>query len=235
MAQKLKEDVRKRIEDAALDTLLEKGVSDCDMRTIAKRASVTPGNLYRYFKNKDDIIQTLLSPIINALNNIIGEETAGLLSLNSPEIKLPLPTTGQSPTDYLQTLIEKPLTNAIIQLGALGRKQKKLMKILLDNSFMENEMHTWLMSIIINALNRCFVAVDFDKEQAKIMIKVFTLSFCEGVVQLLKSNLQVDEKDYECIVHCYIYMKLNGLSALIKQQLEIGSMQANPEVFINEN
>jgi AcrR family transcriptional regulator len=37
------------------------------MRTIAKKANVTTSNIYNYFKNKDEIFETILRPLINKL------------------------------------------------------------------------------------------------------------------------------------------------------------------------
>ena len=48
MAQILKEEVRIRIENAAINQLIKNGMHKTNMRDIAKEAGITPGNLYRF-------------------------------------------------------------------------------------------------------------------------------------------------------------------------------------------
>lgn len=67
--QYLKEEIRNRILDAALAEFKEKGFLDASMRSIAKNAGVALGNLYRYFKNKEQLFNTLMEP---AYNSIMG-------------------------------------------------------------------------------------------------------------------------------------------------------------------
>ncbi|WP_369255216.1 TetR/AcrR family transcriptional regulator [Geodermatophilus amargosae] len=52
MAQVLKQEVRARIEDAALRCFAEHGYPGTSIVTIATHAGVAPGNVYRYFRSK---------------------------------------------------------------------------------------------------------------------------------------------------------------------------------------
>ena len=53
--QTLKDDVRERIVDSAKAEFLEKGIDKASMRDIAAGSNMTVGNLYRYFKNKEEL------------------------------------------------------------------------------------------------------------------------------------------------------------------------------------
>ena len=55
MAQTLKEEVKSRIIEAAKAEFYDKGYEKASMRTIAKRAEMTVGNIYRYFENKEAV------------------------------------------------------------------------------------------------------------------------------------------------------------------------------------
>lgn len=46
---------------------MSKSYLDASMRTIAKKANVTTSNIYNYFKNKDEIFETILRPLVNKL------------------------------------------------------------------------------------------------------------------------------------------------------------------------
>lgn len=61
--QYLKDEVRNRIMTAALQEFKEKGYLDASMRKIASEAGVALGNVYRYFKNKEELFNELMEPV----------------------------------------------------------------------------------------------------------------------------------------------------------------------------
>jgi len=72
--QYLKENVRERIVTSALDEFAENGYNNSSMRSIAKRADVTVGNIYRYFKNKEDLLDVCLQPIIATIDEVVNSD-----------------------------------------------------------------------------------------------------------------------------------------------------------------
>ena len=71
MAQKLKDDVRLSIIKAAKEEFLEKGYKGASMRSIANKANMTVGNLYRYYKNKEDINLSIVAPTFRLIDSAI--------------------------------------------------------------------------------------------------------------------------------------------------------------------
>lgn len=69
--QYLKEDVRDAILGAAMKEFREKSFLEASMRSIAKTSGVTVGNIYRYFKNKDDLFNYIMDPVWNEVTNLI--------------------------------------------------------------------------------------------------------------------------------------------------------------------
>jgi AcrR family transcriptional regulator len=65
--------MRKRIYDAAIKEFSEKGFSRASMREIAKGAGMTVGNLYRYFKDKEALFYSVISPAYDSLMELVGE------------------------------------------------------------------------------------------------------------------------------------------------------------------
>lgn len=57
--QREKEEMRALILDAARSIFLEKGYQQTSIRTIAERIEYSPGTIYLYFKDKDDIFHAL--------------------------------------------------------------------------------------------------------------------------------------------------------------------------------
>lgn len=60
MAQYLKEHVRERIEAAALEVLARRGLKKTTMAEVALRASVSTGNIYRYFPDKEALFDAVM-------------------------------------------------------------------------------------------------------------------------------------------------------------------------------
>lgn len=55
MAQVLKEEVERRLQRAALEVFAHKGYRSATMADIAERAGSSVGNLYRYYRSKDEL------------------------------------------------------------------------------------------------------------------------------------------------------------------------------------
>lgn len=62
--QYIKETLRRKILETALTEFDEKGFDGASMRAIAEGSGTSLGNLYRYFKNKDDLYQSCLAPVL---------------------------------------------------------------------------------------------------------------------------------------------------------------------------
>ena len=54
--QELKVKVRTAIQSSALNEFLKKGYRDTSIRSIAQKAGITHGNIYRYFPNKKALL-----------------------------------------------------------------------------------------------------------------------------------------------------------------------------------
>lgn len=55
-----KPEVRARQLKAAAKEFIKKGYEQADLRTIAASAGNTVGNIYRYFKNKDELFKAVI-------------------------------------------------------------------------------------------------------------------------------------------------------------------------------
>lgn len=61
--QYLKEEIRNNIIAAAIKEFTERGYHSASMRVIAADAGAAIGNVYRYFKNKDELFNTIVEPV----------------------------------------------------------------------------------------------------------------------------------------------------------------------------
>lgn len=85
--QYLKEDIRDNIIEAALSEFVEKDYSGASMRGIAEKAEITVGNIYRYFKNKEDLLEHCLKPLFNELDTMIKKD---YLLEYGPDFEIPV-------------------------------------------------------------------------------------------------------------------------------------------------
>jgi AcrR family transcriptional regulator len=68
--QTLKDDIRLRIIAAARDEFFTAGFKQASTRQIIHRSGISNGNLYNYFKSKDDLLDAVVEPFIGFANDL---------------------------------------------------------------------------------------------------------------------------------------------------------------------
>lgn len=63
--QVLKRAVKEKIHDAALDLFYEKDFKSATMREIANRAEIPVGLIYTYYKNKEELFEDVVKPVLH--------------------------------------------------------------------------------------------------------------------------------------------------------------------------
>lgn len=81
MAQVLKDEIREKILAAALDEFYEQGYKPAAMRNIAANAQIPTGLIYSYYKNKANLFDAVLSPVLYDWEYVLtaGGKTGGHL------------------------------------------------------------------------------------------------------------------------------------------------------------
>lgn len=173
-----KEEIRERILHAARDEFYEKGYEGSNIRAIATIADITPGNIYRYFRNKEEILNAILDPFFVSLQTRFKENEDIPISSFSPK----------ELSDYLLYVLEE---------------YPKEIKLLLDNQginhirdFFIQHMYKRMIQdmgceeILARVLARNLVESTFaildeckgDKLQThRLLMKLFSLAFVESV------------------------------------------------------
>lgn len=67
----LRDDVRQRIWDAARDEFLEQGYDGASMRSIARQAGMTVGNIYLYFTSKEALFDAIVAGPVGQLSQLL--------------------------------------------------------------------------------------------------------------------------------------------------------------------
>ena len=231
MAQKLKEDLKEKIEQAALDIMLEKGIENCNMRSIAQKAGCTTGNLYRYFENKDRLIVSIIQPLMMKLNQLISDETEGTVRLMGYDFQLPEVEKGQKPSEYFTSAISDRMYNVLIKLGEEGRRHPKRMAILIDANSVNVKLIEWAIELFKTLFYACFEVKEEYRRQVDMLARVFTVSFCEGMIQLMREMDSLTQREYRQMTQTVIEMNLGGISSMIDKKTEEKIIIPKVEVF----
>lgn len=72
--QKLKQELKDKIIFEAKQAFLDKGFEKASMREIAKASGITVGNVYRYFKNKDELFYAVVGDAHKAITHIVESD-----------------------------------------------------------------------------------------------------------------------------------------------------------------
>jgi AcrR family transcriptional regulator len=75
-----RETVEALIMDAAMQVFSSGDFEEATMRSIAEKANVPTSNIYKYFRNKDDLYVTLVSTIVDRTNRELNMHLTGLSS-----------------------------------------------------------------------------------------------------------------------------------------------------------
>ncbi len=81
-----KEEVRNDILKAAKNEFIDKGYHNTSTRKIAKEAGVSVSNIYNYFDSKDEILKTVLKPLLSKIE--WGKSYLNNFDFNTGEIKV---------------------------------------------------------------------------------------------------------------------------------------------------
>ncbi|MCH5164575.1 MAG: TetR/AcrR family transcriptional regulator [Clostridiales bacterium] len=77
-----KDNVRRRIIEVGKEEYLENGFRGGNIKTIAEKAGVPVGNLYRYFDGKSGLLDAIVSPVYNEIPSIIDKLAHLFISQN---------------------------------------------------------------------------------------------------------------------------------------------------------
>lgn len=77
MLKKLAEEQLERLLEAGVEEFALHGLAGANMRTIAERAGISVGALYKYYENKEDFFRACLDRSLEALDRTLAEVASG--------------------------------------------------------------------------------------------------------------------------------------------------------------
>ena len=190
MPQVLKDDIKNKILETALNEFLTKGYLNTSMKGIALGAGIAVGNIYNYFKDKEELYAIIGKPVIFAIDRLLS-----------------------SPPETMDIAgIEKKL----IQFIDIYKGNEKVFIMLISNSRNTRfeRMRDNIVEKFAQAISRWknLINSGMEKTDGDIFIKAFAESYITGVVSILSEKIEEEDKllilyDYLSFMKDAIYKK----------------------------
>lgn len=192
MAQTLKEEVRQAIIDSAKQEFLEKGYKGASMRSIAKKSNMTVGNLYRYFKSKEDINLYIVAPTYRKIDTAIKSLTQNNISMETRVFNVK-PNTNE---------LKAVLDELVNQLVSIYDSNKSEFNILMIHSKLNENITAWFGDIINSLISQSFILDELSGEK-QILSKAYAESIFSGIKNLFKEN-ELASKQLKALLKTYL-------------------------------
>jgi AcrR family transcriptional regulator len=172
--QILKKKTREKIIQCAKMDFYQYGYEKSSLRRIAEKAGMTVGNLYRYFKNKEMLFETIIGPAVNKIHHLIKDEHSTLEN----EISMKYDKLIALIIEQLTSIIMESRIEFIILIDkSSGSKYENAIELLYQNMtdhLMEDHFHTLFKGD--------------ELKEAKPLARAVTISFFQGIFEILRSN-----------------------------------------------
>ena len=206
--QTLKDDVRDRIVDSAKKEFLKKGIEGSSMRNIAAGSKMTVGNLYRYFRNKEELNDFIVGETLGEINRLVMEKSQNTVSINDRNMDLNL-TVSQ----YIEVLDD--LADRLVDIY---RKHKIEFNILMMHSKLNDSITDWFADLIKHIIKSHYTLDEYDK-QIGILSHGYAVSVFAGIRDIFK-NANVKSDSLKNMIKVFFRSYINNLSADFGSLLE---------------
>lgn len=167
--QVLKEEVRNNILTSAKTLFYQKGYNNASIRDIAKKSGITVGNVYRYFQNKESVLDGIVYPVYAKIMEFIALSES---YIKAGENKTFEDFRNEVNHYILQITKEFRLELLILFKGTQGTKFEKTRGELI--SLIENRIYEGL-----------FKRVSMEDGEAVFFSKIVARSFLDSLIMVI--------------------------------------------------
>ncbi|HEY8463654.1 MAG TPA: TetR/AcrR family transcriptional regulator [Bacillota bacterium] len=188
--QILKDEIREKIENAAIEVFLEKGFIGASMQKVAARAGVSVSNIYNYFESKEKLFAMIVDPVNSQINQLLEK-------LLQYEI-------GKSFAD--RDFIAEFIRTIAIGVGMLIKKNRRQLLLVFDKSYGTKYEH--IKEKLIGFLEEHFInsLEEQPSESAAFIMHISATNLVEGILEIVRhyrSDAWVDSSLNE-FIRCHI-------------------------------
>lgn len=192
MPQVQKDEVRESIISSAKEEFLANGFSKASMRSIAEKSRMTVGNLYRYFKSKDELSDTIVSPTYMAIDALVKRISKGKIGLGMQGSDL------SCNTAELKEMLSE-ISEGLVDVYENHRTE---LRILMMGSKLNKELTDWFTAVIAELISLHF---PFDKTDERVITlsKCYAGSIFTGIKTIL-ANDSLETENLKNMVRIYL-------------------------------
>ena len=192
MVQVLKDSIRDSIIDAANREILKNGIDKASMRTIAANAHMTVGNVYRYFKNKDELILTIVDPVLKKIDSALMEITNQKISFENIDTQISY--------EEIISIIDLFADKLIV----IYHNHPLQLKIIMKEKVWLTRLEKWLSDLIKDLSRSWDNQVTYDS-----YYDTLANSICQGMFYAFV-NINNDE-ELKIVINKYLNNVISGL------------------------
>ena len=185
MAQKLKEETRQAIIAAAKEEFREKGYENASMRSIAEKADITAGNIYRYFQNKEELSRRIIAETSEDIDSILNSIRLSSFSMQ--------PRVFNMKTE--QSDLNKMMDELTVKLVALYFNKRSELNIFLNDPDLSGQVIDWFKDTISSLMWQNYMVTDLSKER-----QILSDAYAHAIFAGLKEIFRYDIDDKKMIV-----------------------------------
>lgn len=188
-----REQIKKIIFEAASDIMIEEGFEKLSIRKIADRIEYSPGVIYNYFKDKNQIVGLIISENLQRICNSILS-----LELQKKEPKAAL---KQGLINFAIVMLENQQQYKAIMLSGVNLR-------LFEEDNSETSKLRDLMIKVLNAGNKSGV-FDIQNEEITSMLLISAMF---GLINTIVQEKLKDELMQKMLIESYVEILVRGVS-----------------------
>ncbi len=191
MPQTLKDDVKERIVDAAKQEFMKNSYDKASMRVIAGKSKITVGNLYRYFKSKEDLNRFIVAPALEKIQNLV-------LDITNNQIDIMNPDSFDITTDQMRTMLDS-LADGVVDIYMQHRIE---VNILMMRTNINKYLTDWFSNAIAQIIGRNY-NIDPKSANVRLMADGYAVSIFTGFTTIFR-NSTVNTETLKRLVKIYM-------------------------------
>ena len=199
--QILKDDVRERIVDSAKKEFLDKGIEGSSMRDIAAGSNMTVGNLYRYFKNKEELNDFIVGETLKEIDKLVMEKSGDTVSITGGGMDI-----NMTVSQYMEVLDD--LADKLVDIYG---KHKIEFNILMMRSKLNDSITDWFAELIGHIIKSNY-GLERGGREISILSHGYAVSVFAGIRDIFK-NADIKAESLKALIKIFFRSYINNLSA----------------------
>ncbi len=194
---KEKNELRKKILEAAKEVLFEKGFDNLTMRAIAERIDYSPTTIYLYFRNKTDLTENLLEYAFEQLVNTLGSIDQFMYTKN------PVGLLKEGLCTYIRYGAEHPHFYRMMTTSIIEISNKSL-------TLKEGSMNEKAFAFLESGVQNCVEAEAIEAKDSRTIASMLWAAI-HGLTMILIDIPQFPLGDKDAFVKAYTDMLVDKL------------------------